>query len=145
METAQQRTVEQVIDVPAEEPRKEFDPLPRSVEQVVDVPGDEGPSASLPCGMEGGPLNVTRRVAAKAAPYERSIAGAVPLELERVRYEKRSSTTISACTGTVATSSATVNQLAHDADVDCVGCIWKDESLPMRVVEVPVVRSSVCT
>ena len=87
----QQRSVEQVIDVPAEESRKEFDPVQqRSVEQVIDVPGDEGPSASAPppSGLDEGPLNVTRRVGAKAAPYEGSIARAVRLELERVRYEK---------------------------------------------------------
>ena len=93
VETVQQRTVEQVIDVSREEQREESAPLPRSVEQVVEVPDNEGPlesapQPSAPSGLDEGPLNVTRRVAPKAAPYEGSIARAVRLELERVRIEE---------------------------------------------------------
>ena len=91
MVTVQQRTDEQVIDVSTEEPREESAPQSHSVEQVVGVPDDEGssvPQPFAPAGLDGAPLDVTRRVAAKAAPYEGNIARAVRLELERVRFEK---------------------------------------------------------
>ena len=96
----QQSTDGQAVDEPGERPNE---PGPAagpsdgaetvqqsSVEPDVDVSGDASPSASgpPPSGLDEGPLNVSRRVAAKAAPYEGSIARAVRLELGRVRYEK---------------------------------------------------------
>ena len=89
--TVQQRTVVQVIDVSPEEPREESAPQSRSVEQVVDELDDEGtlvPQPSALAGLDGAPLDVTSRVAAKTAPYKGNFERAVRLELERVRFEK---------------------------------------------------------
>ena len=72
----QQRIVEQVFDVPDEESQQLSERgQRRSDEQVVDV------------NLDRAPLAVTQRVPAKATP-EGSIARAVRLELERVRFEK---------------------------------------------------------
>ena len=72
----QQRIVEQVFDVPDEESQQLSERgQRRSDEQVVDV------------NLDRALLAVTQRVPAKATP-EGSIARAVRLELERVRFEK---------------------------------------------------------
>ena len=83
----QQRTVEQVVDVPddagTEAPQRTVEPVVEAVDETT---------ATNPLDRE--PLDETQRVErsavrAKAAAREGSLSRAVRLELERVRYEHR--------------------------------------------------------
>ena len=86
-ESVQQRTVEQVIDVPDDAGGAQQ----RTVEQIVSVATETTEEATTTLNRAG--LDVTQRVIrAKAAPKilaECSLSEAVPLELDRVRYEQQ--------------------------------------------------------
>ena len=76
-QSTQQRTAEQVVNVPDDVELQQTAPVQqRIVEQAVGASN-----------LDQEPLNVTQRVQAKAAP-EGSISRAVRLELERVWFEK---------------------------------------------------------